>query len=435
MIAAPPPVTPVTAFARVTQALASVDPFRARQYHLAQIGWTPQTSRRRPLVAVLDTGVDATHPDLRGVVDLARSRSFVGGAAVVDRSGHGTHVAGLIAARAGNGAGGVGVANARIVSIKVADSLGDADATSMVAGINYAVSRKVRVINISLGGTAQSGAEHAAINRAIRAGIVVVAAAGNGGAIGSPVEYPAGDAHVIAVGALTRQGARLASSTVGPQVMLAAPGQALWSTAPSGRYNTRSGTSVAAALVSGAAARLIVQRPTIRADQVAELLRASVTDLGHAGRDDQTGAGLLNLDMARRVALPSADRPEPDDDPSMVRTRMPLLAHGQSSATMSGRVRESFDPSDDARMGLRAGQRITVRVVGEAGLDPDLVMWKPGAPARVPGPAYVRDWAAAAALGPGGSETLTFTAPRSGIYTIEVRTAVGGGAYRLTITQ
>lgn len=444
MIAAVPPGPPVSLYASPTAVLVKAaalesadagDPLRPRQYFLRQIGWAPQTGPRRPLVAVLDTGVDATHPDLLGVVDRLRSKSFVGGSPIVDRSGHGTHVAGLIAAVRGNGRGGAGISRARIMSVKVANSLGDADETSMVAGINYAVSRHARVINISLGGIDQSAAERAAINRAIRAGVVVVAAAGNGGLVGDPVEYPAGDAHVVAVGALTRDGARLAQSTSGPQVTLSAPGQALLSTALAGRYNTRSGTSVATALVSGAAARIITQRPYIRAEQVVEMLRASATDVGAPGRDDATGAGRLNLGRALTMATPLRDQPEPDDNPWMIRTRPPALTQATTRLSVVGTLRAWFDPSDDTRVDLLAGQRITVRAESPSGVDPDLVIWRPGAPAPTPGAGYLRDWAAAVAVNPGSTETVTFTAPMSGVYTVEVRMAFGGGAYRLTVDR
>jgi hypothetical protein len=444
VIAAVPPFPPVNAFASpaavlatstALQSVSAGDPFRVRQYYLGQIGWAPQTGPRRPLVAVLDTGVDASHPDLRGVVDRLRSKSFVGGSALVDRSGHGTHMAGLIAAVGANGRGGVGVSRARIMSVKVATSLGDADAASIVAGINYAVAKHARVINISLGGTEQSAAERTAINRAIRAGIVVVAAAGNGGFVGDPVEYPAANAHVVAVGALTRDGAHLAQSTAGPQVLLSAPGESLLSTALGGRYNTRSGTSVATALVSGAAARIVTQRPYIRAEQVVEMLRSSATDVGPPGRDDETGAGRLNLGRALSMATPLRDRPEPDDNPWMIRTRPPALPQTTAHLSVVGTLRAWFDPSDDTRVDLRAGQRITVRAESPAGVDPDLVIWRPGAPTPTQGPGHLREWAATVAMNPGSVETTTFTAPVGGVYTVEVRMSFGGGRYRLTVDR
>ncbi len=444
MIFAVPPPPPVSLFASPTAVLASAttlddtsagDPLRSRQYHLGQIGWAAQTGPRRPLVAVLDTGVDASHPDLRGVVDRLRSKSFVGGSALVDRSGHGTHVAGLIAAVRANGRGGVGISRARIMSVKVANSLGDADAASIVAGINYAVAKHARVINISLGGTDPSAVERAAINRAVRAGIVVVAAAGNGGFVGDPLEYPGADPHVVAVGALTRDGSHLPRSTSGPQVTLAAPGDALLSTALGGRYNRRSGTSVATALVSGAAARIITQRPLIRAERVVEMLRASAIDIGEPGRDDQTGAGRLNLGGALKMATPPPDQPEPDDNPWMIRTRPPALAQAVTRLSVTGTLRAWFDPADDTRVDLLAGQRITVRAESPTGIDPDLVIWRPGAPSPTSGPNYLRDWAAAVGLSPGSVETLTFTAPTRGIYTVEVRMAFGGGPYRLTVAR
>lgn len=441
MISAPPPSPPAYLFlpsAGTTTAPALLqrrDPLINRQYHLRQIGWTPPTGGRGPLVALLDTGVDASHPDLRPVIARSLARSFVGGSALVDPRGHGTHLAGVIAAVGGNGRGGAGIARARIMPIRVADAAGDADIASVVAGIDWAVSRSARVIAIPLGGTTASIAERRAVERAVRSGAVVVAAVGNGGRVGSPPEYPGADPHVLTVAALRVGGGRLPASTQGPQVVVSAPGAAIWSTAPGGRYRARSGTSVAAAVVAGAAARIIAERPSIRADQVIELLRATAHDVGAPGRDDATGAGRIDLARALRTVAPPRDRPEPDDDPWLVRRRPITLPSERARVVVSGSVRRYFDPSDDVRVSLRAGDLLTAHVVGLGGWDPDLVIWRPGAPRFSPGSSYLRDWAAAVALGPGPSETVVFTAPATGVYTVEVRTVDAGGRYRLELER
>jgi thermitase len=128
---------------RVRTRTGRVDPFIPQQTYLRQIVWTPPTGRRRPLVAVLDTGVDGTSRDLRGQIVTDFARSFIDGSpALTDRSGHGTHVAGIIAAAAGNGVGVAGVANARLLIVKVADAQGRATTSTLVRGIRYAVASR-----------------------------------------------------------------------------------------------------------------------------------------------------------------------------------------------------------------------------------------------------------------------------------------------------
>ncbi len=413
------------------------DPLRARQTHLRQIGWTRPREARRPVVAVLDTGVDAGHPDLRGAVDRARARSFTGGSALTDRSGHGTHVAGIIAATSGNTVGGSGVSNARILPIRITDTTGAADTVSLVRGIRYAIAARASVINISLGGSGYSQLERQAIQDAVRAGIVVVAASGNGGRAGNELEYPGAYPHVIAVSAVNPRGVPLAHATSGSQVTVAAPGWRILSTAPGGRYRVRSGTSMAAAVVSGAAVRLRANRPGLSPSRVATVLAS--TAQGRDGvLDRRVGSGVLSLRRALAAATPPRDRPEPDDDPWTVRGAPLFLVEGADSATADATLLPSVDPSDAYRVHVRGGQRIRIDVEGRApGMDPDIWMWRPGTPHRLASvrPAHLRQWRVAASVSAGTAERMEFTAPATGIYTVEVRINAVGGAYRITATR
>ena len=283
VVAAPPPPMVAPPASRAPRP----DPLASAQRHLSQIGWTPPPVRgRRPLVAVLDTGVDAGAPDLAGAI-APGGRSFLPGRrdAGVDPDGHGTHVAGIIAALSGNGIGGSGVAAARILPVVIADGGGNTTTTSLVRGVRYAAARGARVINISFGGRGSSRAEQDAIDSAVRQGALVVAAAGNSGAAGG-AEYPGAYRHVLAVAALGRSGRPIAISARGPQVALAAPGQDLLSTAPRAAAGpggaglvARTGTSMAAAVVSGAAARLLARRPGLSAQRVWAILEETARDV------------------------------------------------------------------------------------------------------------------------------------------------------------
>jgi len=431
----PPPVAPPASQA------PRPDPQVPAQRYLSQIGWTPPPPHgRRPLVAVLDTGVDAGVPDLAPAI-APGGRSFLPGRrdAGVDPDGHGTHVAGIIAALSGNGIGGSGVAAARILPVVIADDAGNTTTTSLVRGVRYAAARGARVINISFGGRGYSRAEQDAIDSAVRQGALVVAAAGNSGALGG-AEYPGAYRHVLAVGALGRSGRALGISARGPQVALAAPGEDILSTAPraaAGRGRdglvARTGTSMAAAVVSGAAARLIARRPGLSAQQVWATLVEATRDVPPAGPDPGSGAGALDLAAALAASPPAAEDPEPNDDTRLAARTPPLLrGRGPAAATVAGRVGSHDDPRDGFRVVLRAGQTLTAELAGPPAADLDVALWRPGTPARRRGPGFSRAWLSGASLGPASDERLTVAAPAGGVYTLEVQGA--GGAARYTLT-
>jgi hypothetical protein len=422
---------------RVRTRTGRVDPLIPQQTYLRQIVWTPPAGRRRPLVAVLDTGVDGTSRDLRNQIVTDFARSFIDGSpALTDRSGHGTHVAGIIAATAGNGVGMAGVANARLLIVKVADARGRATTSTLVRGIRYAVARDARIINLSFGGAGYSKLEQDTILEARRAGALVIAAAGNSGGVGSPREYPGAYRHVLTVAAARADGDAIIDSTRGPQVAMAAPGKRVLSTLPNGRYGRRTGTSMAAAVVSGAAARLLAARPGLDASQLRSILLDHAHDVATPGRDDGTGWGMLDLRAALTAPTPRRDRAEPNDDPVLAR-RMPELDPGAATGEVAveASVEQWADPKDDSRIRLGVGDTLELNVHSLADQDLDLVIWRPDAPAFAPGAAYARRWLAAAALGPGTSEVLRYTATEAGVHTVEVQGASGRGRYRLTVRR
>ena len=247
-------------------------------------------------VAVVDTGIDLTHPDLAAniaggynAIDPAKSAN--------DDNGHGSHVAGTIAG-VDNTVGVLGVApRASLLAVKVLDRRGSGYYSDIIEGIQWSVNNGAQVINMSLGGTYDSSALHSAVTAAVNAGVVVVAAAGNSGPGDNTVNYPAKYAEVIAVSATTSSNTLASFSSRGTEVELAAPGSSIYSTYKGGGYQTLSGTSMASPHVAGAAA-LVIASGVSGVDNVRARLRTTATDLGAAGKDNLYGYGLVNAKNA-----------------------------------------------------------------------------------------------------------------------------------------
>lgn len=191
--------------------------------------------QQQVVVAVIDSGVDINHEDLKNRIEPGGYDFYLHTEIVTDLHGHGTKVAGVIAAEAGNGLGVTGVTgpyNVSILPIKVIGSTGKGKVSAVIEAVEYAVSRNVDVINLSLGGKDSSEIEKEAVQRALDAGIVVVAAAGNDALKGNPIMYPAAYDKVISVGAVNENNKRSSFSSYNRFVDLVAPGERVWTTAP-----------------------------------------------------------------------------------------------------------------------------------------------------------------------------------------------------------
>lgn len=250
-------------------------------------------------VALLDTGIDVHHPDLKDNIEQAIDAT--GRGLAVDTNGHGTHVAGIIAA-AKNGFGVVGVApDAQLISIKVLGNMGRGQISAVIAGLEWCVNNHIRIANLSLGTTSSSKALETAVTKAAAAGLIMVAAAGNSGPQGQ-VAYPARYPQVIAVGA-TDEKDRLASfSSRGREVDFVAPGYNILSTTKGGSYKRMSGTSMAAPHITGTIALILSVAPNLSATTVKRLLTENAEKLSHLRPVDQ-GAGLVNAAKALEAAL------------------------------------------------------------------------------------------------------------------------------------
>lgn len=278
----------------------------------APAAWNTMTGTNTIMIAVIDSGVDYKHVDLDdGRVRTDIDRDFINkDNDAMDDNGHGTHVAGTIAAETNNGIGVAGVMwQAQILPLKVCDDGGSCSTDRIVTAIRYAADQGARVINMSLGGGSCSDTLEAAIDYAyFDKGVVIVAAAGNSdGSVGYPAKYEP----VLAVGALDRHGKRAYFSDSGDALDISAPGVRVFSTVPNQGYDSFSGTSMASPHVAGVAGLLLAQRPTLTNHQVRAILLATATDLGSVGLDRYYGHGLVNAAQSLQMATP-ADAPVPD---------------------------------------------------------------------------------------------------------------------------
>ncbi|WP_350278618.1 S8 family serine peptidase [Kribbella sp. HUAS MG21] len=270
----------------------------------ANAAWDLSKSAGTQTIGVLDTGVDAGHPDLVGHL-LPGYNTFNTAVAPNDGDGHGTATTGIIAAGTGNSIGIAGVAwNAKVRPVKVLDDNGEGSDANLINGINWAVKNGVRVINMSLGGEGDNPILHTAIKNAFAKGVVLVAASGNTGA--SAPNYPAAYPEVLSVGATNWYGALTSFSSWGDTVDLAAPGFNITSTAPRALtpsgfdpyYRGLSGTSFSSPIVAGVAALVRNKWPSFTPAQVMARLKTTTRDAGPRGIDPYYGNGILDAYQA-----------------------------------------------------------------------------------------------------------------------------------------
>jgi serine protease len=295
------------------------------------------------VVAVVDSGVQGDHPDLAGQVLTGIDYITPGGGnGWNDTFGHGTHVAGIIAALAGNGIGTAGLAPAaKILPVRVLDASGGWD-SNVAKGVLWAAERGATVINLSVGGSESSADVRAAISYAVGRGAVVLAAAGNERQTGNAPDYPAALdlPGLLAVAATTSAGVSASYSNTGPYVDVAAPGDGIMSTYPTyigPSYREMSGTSMATPYAAAAVALIRAADPVLTAMSAARLLASTADDLEKVGRDDDTGAGLVDpvaaLCSINRCppGLTPSPTPVPTASPSPVPTTSPSSTPTSSS--------------------------------------------------------------------------------------------------------
>jgi subtilisin family serine protease len=454
------------------------DPGAQRQWYLDQDhafdAWpeAPPTTLQTVRIAIVDSGIDGSHPELRDRV--VAGKSFVGSPWNVDTAGHGTFLAGEIAPALDN-KGVVGMAYlAELIIAKVVRPDGTIPLQAEADAIRWAADQGAKVINLSLGGVrdpadpardSYSPLEAAAVAYAYRKGALVVASVGNGDeAPRMPwrfASYPAALPHVLGVSALTRTGAVPDFSNRDPIYNdIAAPGEDLFSTFPfpltarhptcsdqgysdcgSDDYRHPEGTSFAAPQVTAAAAMLLSVVPDLTPDQLSAILESKADDMTPAtgcsqctpGHDAFSGWG--RLDVARAIQavgegaiLPPKDSDETNDDAGSSAWRLYGL-HPVVKATLD----YYDDPVDVYRVLLKRGQRITAHLNGPDNANTNLVLWKPGTE-RVD--AKTPQLRAAQSVKPGSVEQLGYRAMHTGYYYVEAKiTTPGFGPYTLTLRK
>jgi thermitase len=308
------------------------DPYFSQQWGLSQIdapdAWTVDKGSASVKVAILDTGVSLSHPDLQSKIVV--SKNFSSSSTVDDVNGHGSHVAGIAAAATNNAVGVAGLGwSASIMNVKVLNDSGSGLYSDLANGITWAADNGANVINMSLGGTAASSTLESAVNYAWSKGVVVVAAAGNNSS-SSPF-YPAYYSNVIAVAATTDVNTLASFSDYGDWVDVSAPGISIYSTIPGG-YGYMSGTSMASPYVAGLAALLFANMSDTNGDgvlndEVRSQIQNTADNIGVAG----IGSG--RIDAYRAVTqTPGASPPTDTSPPTIAGT----AAVGQTLQSSTG---------------------------------------------------------------------------------------------------
>jgi subtilisin family serine protease len=313
------------------------DPSYSSQWSLPQIGWDQAYGTVLPgghaTVAILDTGVDASHPDLAGKV-VPGSSQFDASQGLTDPNGHGTWLAGIMAAATDNGAGiaGVAYAGVSVMPVTVLGADGTGQDSDIIEGVVYAADHGADVILMAFSNYGYSASLQAAIDYAWSNDVVLVAATGNDGS--SVASFPAGDRGVIGVSATDQTDALWAGSNYGADVFMAAPGVSIETTSAGGGYGSITGTSAAAAEVAAAAALAKAVDPSASNGVIVGRLARNADPVGTT---EQTGNGRLNL--ARALADTTTDAVVPAGAPGGGPLVGPYVA--AANATVSGTVKSS----------------------------------------------------------------------------------------------
>ncbi len=439
-------VQPERPLVRAAASVSAVDPLVSSQWWLTDIGADRVTPPGPGVpVAVVDTGVDLTHPEFAGRPNTV----LLNEQSVRDSSDdyHGTAVSSVVGAPE-NGVGVIGVypqAVLRTYDADLSGVLSDADA---IRGIELAAQAGPCVINLSFGSVEADVALQNEIYSVFRRGSIVVAASGNSRDEGNPINFPANMSHVLTVAASDRQDRAAFFSSSSSGVDLAAPGVEIEAAVPTmfnpSGYESLDGTSFSAPIVAGATAWVWTARPELKNTQVYDLMRWSARDVGASGFDEDTGFGILDIPSALSLQAPPVDPQEPNDDIYLVKPgglfrtgTAPLTAPGRGTAKITARLDYTEDPEDVYRVWVPAHRSVSMSVRGSANVD--LEGWRATTRSVTEkGAALRRDLAGRSAKKGTAADTvvLTNTTGSGSYYYADVfpGATVGDAAYVLSVT-
>jgi minor extracellular protease Epr len=283
-------------------------------------------------IAILDTGIDGTHPDLH----VAGGMNFIeNNSNYKDDNGHGTHVAGIIASL-NNDIGTLGVApNSSIYALKFLDSKGEGSTTDLANAIDWSIEHKMDILNMSFASDSDPIISEL-LNKAYQNNILLVGAAGNEGI--PSVAFPASNRNVIAVGAINNRKQLAYFSNTGPKIEVTAPGVGVRSTYINNQYKYLDGTSMATPYVSGYLALLIEKYPTKANREIRSMLQKNTLDLGITGRDSRYGYGLIQSFIKE---IPETEVPENPPFFKAVGERVPVYDNRSGSLVTVGYLEQN----------------------------------------------------------------------------------------------
>jgi len=304
----------------------------ASQWHLPKIlapqAWDLTQGAPGAVIAILDSGVDATHPDLAGKL-VAGYNTYSNSTDTVDQFGHGTEVAGAAGALTNNAEGVAGVAGAApLMPVRVTDAAGRATSASIANGIVWAADHGARVANLSFNGIAGNATIRTAAEYAYNHGMLVVAASGNCACVDPTPENP----YVLSVSATDETDSLAYFSSTGAFVDLSAPGTNILTTARFGLYAADSGTSLASPIVAGVAALMFSANPALTPAIATQLMEATAFDPGGNGYDQGFGHG--RVDAFAAVSAATGYVPPPDTTVPIIAMSAPLEGASVSATTV-----------------------------------------------------------------------------------------------------
>jgi Subtilase family len=420
-------------------AAETVDPLVGDEWWLGPVGATQVVAPGPGVpVVVVDTGLDLTHPEFAQRPDTAALNTQN----VVNTTSdfHGTAVASVVGAPA-NEVGMVGVYPQAALFAYDADLSGHLTLGELIAGIEAAAERGRVVINLSLGSTQFDPMLRDVVFSAFRRGALIVAAAGNTGANGNLLTYPANLPHVLTVAATDQSGGPAAFSSASRGVDLTAPGVGITTAVPlvytANGYQRLDGTSFSAPIVSGAAALVWTLRTDLDNTQMFDLMRFSAHDISRPGFDTDTGYGILSIPGALAHQAPTRDFEEPNDDIRFVRPgglffsgTPPITSRTRNKASLHATLDANEDPVDLYRLWVPGRHKLTVTVRSAPSVH--VRVWTPATRSIVESAAAARRDLAASA---GSRVSVVNGSRRGGFYFVDVRLAhgVANGGYELSV--